>query len=124
MPASIRKFEGRNFVVDSGASKHMISEKDLSDAEMDTLTKSCSFTIFIPPMEKCKRIKGQRCMLSLGTLCDENRYSYESINGQKPHLITKRESDTLQYGEIRSHWFQACQNSFSGSSSTLKTLSR
>ena len=26
---------------------HMISKKDLSDAEMDTLTKSCSFTIVI-----------------------------------------------------------------------------
>ena len=26
---------------------HMISEKDLSDAEMDTLTKSCSPTIVI-----------------------------------------------------------------------------
>ena len=26
-------------------------------------------------------------MLSLGKLCDENGYSYEWINGQKPHLI-------------------------------------
>ena len=26
-------------------------------------------------------------MLSLGKLCDENGYSYERINGQKPHLI-------------------------------------
>ena len=25
--------------------------------------------------------------MSLGKLCDENGYSYESINGQKPHLI-------------------------------------
>ena len=30
-----------------GASVHMISKKDLSDAEMDTLTKSCSPTIVI-----------------------------------------------------------------------------
>ena len=36
-----------NFVVDSGASMHMISKKDLSNAEMDTLTKSCSPTIVI-----------------------------------------------------------------------------
>ena len=27
------------------------------------------------------------CVLSLGKLCDENGYSYEWINGQKPHLI-------------------------------------
>ena len=39
--------EEREFVVDSGASMHMISKKDLSNAEMDTLTKSCSPTIVI-----------------------------------------------------------------------------
>ena len=45
--ASTLKLEEREFVVDSGASMHMISKKDLSDAEMDTLTKSCSPTIVI-----------------------------------------------------------------------------
>ena len=44
---STLKPEEREFVVDSGASMHMISKKDLSDAEMDTLTKSCSPTIVI-----------------------------------------------------------------------------
>ena len=39
-PASTLKLEEREFVVDSGASMHMISKKDLSDADMDTLTKS------------------------------------------------------------------------------------
>ena len=47
LPASTLKPEAREFVVDSGASMHMISKKDLSDAEMDTLTKSCSPTIVI-----------------------------------------------------------------------------
>ena len=47
LPASTLKPEEREFVVDSGASMHMISKKDLSDAEMDTLTKSCSSTIVI-----------------------------------------------------------------------------
>ena len=45
--ASTLKPEEREFVVDSGASMHMISQKDLSNAEMDTLTKSCSPTIVI-----------------------------------------------------------------------------
>ena len=58
-----------------------------------------------PPMEKCRRMKRPQCMsktwtfftmkvmedtpaaLSLGKLCDENGYSYEWINGQKPHLM-------------------------------------
>ena len=47
LPASTLKPEEREFVVDSGASMHMISKKDLSEAEMDTLTKSCSPTIVI-----------------------------------------------------------------------------
>ena len=47
LPASTLKPEEREFVVDSGASMHMISRKDLSKAEMDTLTKSCSPTIVI-----------------------------------------------------------------------------
>ena len=45
--ASTLKPEEREFVVDSGPSMHMISKKDLSKAEMDTLTKSCSPTIVI-----------------------------------------------------------------------------
>ena len=47
LPASTLKSEEREFVVGSGASMHMTSKKDLSDAEMDTLTKSCSPTIVI-----------------------------------------------------------------------------
>ena len=41
------KIEEREFVVDSGASMHMISKKDLNSVEMDTVTKSCSLTIVI-----------------------------------------------------------------------------
>ena len=47
LPASNLKLEEREFVVYSGASMRIISKKDLSDAEMDTLTKSCSPTIVI-----------------------------------------------------------------------------
>ena len=39
--------EEREYVVDSGASMHMISKKDLNSVEMDTLTKSCSPTTVI-----------------------------------------------------------------------------
>ena len=44
---STLKPEKRELVVDSGASMHMISKKDLNSAELDTLTKSCSPTIVI-----------------------------------------------------------------------------
>ena len=84
----------------------MISKKDLSDAEMDTLTKSCSPTIVISANGEVqtheeatvyvkelgiflskKVLKNTPAVLSLGKLCDENGYSYEWINGQKPHFI-------------------------------------
>ena len=85
---------------------HMISKKDLSKAEMNTLTKSCSPTIVITANGEVqtheeatvyvkeldifltmKVLENMPAVLSLGKLCDENGYSYEWINGQKPHLI-------------------------------------
>ena len=116
LPASTLKPEERDFVVDSGASMHMLSKKDLSDAEMDTLTKSCSPTIVITANGEVqtheeavvnvkefgifltmKVLEDAPAVLSLGKLCDENGYSYEWISGQKPHLIKERDSDCLQY---------------------------
>ena len=85
---------------------HMISKKDLNDAEMDILTKSCSPTIVITANGEVqtheeakvyvkeldmfltvKVLENTPAVSSLGQLCDENGYSYEWINGQKPHLI-------------------------------------
>ena len=85
---------------------HMISKKDLKDAEMDTLTKSCSLTIVITANGEVqtheeaivhvkeldifltmKVLENTPAVLSIGKLCDENGYSYEWINGQKPNLI-------------------------------------
>ena len=73
---------------------------------MDTLTKSCSPTIFMTDNGEMqtheeaivyvkelnafltmKILEDAPAVLSLGKLCDENGYSYEWINGQKPHLI-------------------------------------
>ena len=101
---------------------HMISKKDLSDAEMDTLTKSCSPTIVITANGEVqtheeaivyvkeldifltmKVLENTPAVLSLGKLCDENGYSCEWINGQKTTSHLKRDSDTLQHGELRSY---------------------
>ena len=91
LPASTLKPEEREFVVDSGASMHMVSKKDLSIAEMDTLTKSCSPTIVITANGEVqtheeaivyvkelgifltmKVLENTPAVLSLGKLCDEN----------------------------------------------------
>ena len=87
---------------------HKISKKDLNDAEMDTLTKSCSptivktangevqtheeATVYVKELDifsTMKVLENMPAVLSLGKLCDENGYSYEWINGQKPHPIKK-----------------------------------
>ena len=62
LPASTLQPEEREFVVDSGASMHMISKKDLNSAEMDTLTKSSSPTIVITANGEYRRMKRQQCM--------------------------------------------------------------
>ena len=128
LPASNLTSEERECVVDSGAAMHMISKKDLSDADMDTLTKSCSPTIVITANGEVqtheeaivyvkeldifltmKVLENTPAVLSLGKLCDENGYSHEWINGRN-HIslktgfgypATRRTSFLL--------WFQACQ---------------
>ena len=109
----------REFVVASGASMHMISRKDLSNAEMDTLTKSCSPTIVITANGEVqtheeaivyvkeldifltlKALDNTPAALSIGKLCDDNGYSEEWINCRKPRQ-KKLDSDTVQHGEFR-----------------------
>ena len=107
---------------------HMISKKDLNDAAMDTLTKSCSPTIVITVNGEVqtheeatvyveeldifltlKVLENTPAVLSLGKLCDENIYSYEWINGQN-HISLRT---GFGYSATRRtsflSWFQACQ---------------
>ena len=133
----------REFVVDSGASMHMISKKDLSDAEMDTLTKSCSPTIVITANGEVqtheeatvyvkeldifltmKVLENTPAVLSLGMLRDENGYSYEWINGQKPHLMKNGIRTPCNTENFVPIVVPGLSNSSSGSdSSTSKTPS-
>ena len=107
LPApSTLKPEEREFVVDSGASMHMISKKDLNSAELETVTTSRSPTtvttangevqtneeakVYVRELDiflTMKVLEDTPAVLSLGKLCDEHGHSYEWINGQKPHLI-------------------------------------
>ena len=143
LPASSLKPEEREFVVDSGASMRMISKKDLSDAEMDTLTNSCSPTIVITANGEVqtheeatvyvkelgifltmKVLENTPAVLSLGKLCDENGYSYEWINGQKPHLIQNGIRIICNTENFVPIVVPGLSHSSSGSSSTSKTPSR
>ena len=128
MSASTRKSEKREFVVDSDASIHMISTKDLCDTEIYTLTKSCSPTMIITVNEEVqtqeeitvyvkeldilltmKVLEKTSAVLSLGNLCDENGYSYEWMK-VKNHISLKT---VLGYNATRRTSFllrlQTCQ---------------
>ena len=141
--ASTLKPEEREFVVDFGASMHMIRKKDLSKAEMDTLTKSCSPTIVITANGEVqtqeeaivyvkeldmfltmKVLENTPAVLSLGKLCDENGYSYEWINGQKPHLIKNGIRIICNTENFVPIVVPGLSSSSSGSSSTSRTPMR
>ena len=140
IPASTLKLQELEFVVDSGASMHMISKKDLSEAEMDTLTKSCSPTMVITANGEVQKheesivyvkeldmfltmkvLDNTPAVLSLAKLCDENGYSYEWINGQKPHLIKNGIRIICNVENFVPIVVPGLSISSSGSSSTLRT---
>ena len=119
---------------------HMISKKDLSKAEMDTLMKSCSPTIVITANGEVqtqeeaivyvkeldmfltmKVLENTPAVLSLGKLCDENGYSYEWINGQEPHLIKNGIRIICNTENFVPIVVPGLSSSSSGSSSTLRT---
>ena len=133
-----------------GASMHMISKKDLnssekvlSDAEMDILTKSCSSTkviiangevqtheeatVYVKELDvflTMKVLENTSAVLSLGKLCDENGYSYEWIHGQKPHLIKDGIRIFCNAENFVPIVVSGLSSSSSGSSSTSKTPSK
>ena len=85
---------------------HMISKKDLNSAELETVTTSRSpltvftangevqtneeATVYVRELDiflTTKVTEDTPAVLSLGKLGDEHGYTFEWINGQKPHLI-------------------------------------
>ena len=122
---------------------HMISKKDLSHAEMDILTKSCSPTIVITAYGEVqtheeatvyvreldifltlKVLENTPAVLSLGKLCDENGYFFEWINGHKPHLIKNGIRIPCNTENFVPIVVPGLSSSSSGSSSTSRTPSR
>ena len=106
---------------------HMISKKDLNSGELDALTTSRSpttvitangevqtheeATVFVKELDiflTMKVLEDTPAVLSFGKLCDEHAYSYEWINGQKPHLIkngTRIQCNTENFVPIVVSWF-------------------
>ena len=104
------------------------------------LTKSCSPTIVITANGEVqtneeaivyvkeldmfltmKVLDNTPAVLSLGKLCDENGYSYEWINGQKPHLLKDGIRIICNTENFVLIVVPGLSCSSSGSSSTLRT---
>ena len=90
--------EEREFVVDSGASMHMISKKDLNSAEGLQFVSESWITFLTMKLHE-----DTPAVPSLGKLCDEHGHSCEWINGQKPHLIKM----VFEYSVIRKISYQS-----------------
>ena len=103
-PASKRP-EDREFVVDSGASMHMMSKKELSSEEMDTLGRSRTPTVVLTANGEVhtheeaqvfshdlnlfvivQLLEETPAVLRLGKLCEDHGYSYDWVSGQMPRL--------------------------------------
>ena len=109
--------EVREFVVDSGASLHMLSKRDLSSDEMETLRRSRTPTVVVTANFEVQTneeaqvdvhdrdlfvtvqlLEDTPAILSLGKLCEEG-HSYEWASGQKPHQ--RWEGILMQNGKFR-----------------------
>ena len=120
MPAaSTIKSEEREFVVDSGASMHMTSKRDLNSAELETMRISKNPTTVITAngevqtrKEATEHVKEldlfvtvvfleeTPAVLSVGKLCEDHGFSYHWTSCQKAHLTKK--------GQIISCSFSNC----------------
>ena len=108
-----KRFEEQKFVVDSGASMHMMSKKELSSKELWTVKRSRTPTevltangdvytheeaqVFVRDLNQfvtVQLLEETPAVLSLGKLCKDHGYSYEWVSGQEPRL-TKNGKGTI-----------------------------
>ena len=103
--ASTIKPNEREFVVDSGASMHMVNKRDLTSAEVETMRISKSTTTVMTASDEVQTrreatvyveelhlfvtvmlLEETPAVLSLQKLCEDHGYTYHWTSGQKPHL--------------------------------------
>ena len=121
MPAaSTMKSEESEFVVDTGASMHMVSKRDLDSAELETMRISRSpttvmtangevltreeATVYVKELDlfvTVRFLEESSAVLSLRELCEDHGYTDHWTSGQKPHLTKKCQENQLQCMELR-----------------------
>ena len=122
--ASTKEPEEREFVVDSGASMHMVSEKDLNSAELETMRTSRSpttvmtangevqtreeATLYVEQFDsfvKVMLLEETPAVLSLRKLCEVLGYTYHWTSGQNPHLIKNGKRIDCRFPTMYHLWF-------------------
>ena len=123
---SAREPEEREFVVDSRARMHMVSEKDLASAELETIKTSRSpttvmngdvrtneeATIYVKQLDlfvNVMLLQETPALISLGKLCDEHGYPYHWISGQN-HISSEMAKELIAICRTTYHlWFLVYQ---------------
>ena len=104
--ASTKELQDREFVVDSEASMHMVSKRDVNSAELETMRTSRSpttvmtaigevqtreeATVYVWLLDlfvKVMLLQETPAVLSLEKLCEDHGYTYHWKSGQNPNLI-------------------------------------
>ena len=105
---SVKEPEEIEIVVDSGASMHMVSKKDLNSAELETTRTSRSLTTVMTANGEVQTreeatvygkeldvfvtvmlLEETLAVLFLGKLCEDHGHTYNWTSGQQPHLTKK-----------------------------------
>ena len=141
-PASTINPEEREFVVDSRASMHMVSKKDLNKAELETVRISKNpttvmtangevlaeeeTTVYVKGLDlfvTVMLLENTPAVLSLGKLCEDHGYTFHSTSGQKPHLIKKGKKDSCNLANYVPFVVPGLSTSSSTSSSLVSLTS-
>ena len=120
--ASTKEPEEREFVVDSGASMHVLSKRDLNSAELETMRTSKSPTTVMTAngevqtreeaTENVKELnlfvtvmllEETRAVLSLGKLCEDHGKTYHWTSGQKTHISPKTAGELIAIYQTMCH---------------------
>ena len=92
-PITSKSSEEREFVVDSGASLHMMSKTDLSSEEMGTVKRSRNPTVVLTANGEVHTheeaqvfVHDLNLFVTVQLLCEDHGYSYGWVSGYKPRL--------------------------------------
>ena len=116
----LRWYTSVEVVVDSGALMHLLSKKDLSSDELDTLRRSRNSATVVTANGEVQAneeaqvyvhdlglfvtvqlLEETLAVLSLGKLCEDHGYSCEWVSGQKPRLAKEEKPIICTTGQFR-----------------------